>query len=156
MNGRTTSKEERTVAACSYLTWIAGFWLIGPVAVYLLYREKSRYVAFHAVQAIVVSAGLSILMPVLWVGGMLAVFLLPFALGKSAVPGVMLTGMWAVFAIVLIVPMLWMLLGAWRAFHGERWRVPLAWRVARRFTKDDGLAPHQPSPLDNLRPRGPR
>lgn len=146
------TQEEKLLAACAYLTWIMGFWIVGPIAIYLLYRHKSRYVAFHSIQAIVVSVGLSVLAPVLWIGGVLAVFLFSFATERAPMPGVLLVSMYGVFIIVLVVPMLWMLLGAWRAFQGRSWRVPLAWRIAERFTQDDGQSPQAPSPFPNVHP----
>lgn len=151
-DGATTNQEERLLSACAYLTWIVGFWIVGPVAIYLLYREKSRYVAFHCIQAIVVSVGLTIIAPVFWILGLLLVFAVSLTGSDGPMPGVLVFGMYGVFILVLIVPMLWMLLGAYRAFQGQRWRVPLAWRVAKKFTQDDGQAPQQPSPFQNIYP----
>ncbi len=141
--GEHTDKEERMVAACSYLTWLAGFWIIGPILLYLIYRDKSRYVAFHCIQSIVLSVGLTVLAPILWVMGLVIMFLVSMALGPKSMPAFMFIGYWGVFAVALLVPLVWMLWGAWRAFEGHRWKVPLAWRIARRFTEDDGRQPFQ-------------
>ena len=155
-DGASVDQEERLVAACTYLSWLVGFWIIGPVALYLLYREKSRYVAFHAIQSIVVSIGLTVIAPVLWLGGTLVVFLIAFANGGKAAPALMMFGIYGTMIIAMLIPLVWMLIGAWRAFQGQRWRVPIAWRIAKHFIKDDGQSPQQPSPFQQVYPGGPR
>jgi uncharacterized Tic20 family protein len=136
----TPDKEDRLLAACAYLSWVAGLWIIGPVALYFIYRDKSRYVAFHALQAAALAIGISVLAPVAVVVSAAAPVIGAMALGPKgqaqSLGPFMLAFYLVAMALVFVVPMAWMLLGAWRAYHGQRWRVPLAWRVAKRFVED--------------------
>jgi hypothetical protein len=45
------STEERLLAAAAHLTLFMGFWIVGPLVLYFWQKERSRFVAFHAVQA---------------------------------------------------------------------------------------------------------
>lgn len=47
-----TTKEERLLAAAAYLGYFTGFWLIVPIVIYVFKREQSRFVAHHAVRAV--------------------------------------------------------------------------------------------------------
>ncbi len=147
------TQEEKLLAAGSYVAWVMGFWLIGPIVIYALYREKSRYVAFHAIQSIIVSVCLTLLVPLLLIGGLVVVFLVTAATGDTGpLSAVMMFLLYALCILAALVPMVFMVIGAWRAFNGQRWRFPIAWRLAKRFTKDDGQSPHQPSPFQNIYP----
>ncbi|MBK8258817.1 MAG: DUF4870 domain-containing protein [Polyangiaceae bacterium] len=48
----TPSQEDRILAALSYLGYFLGFWLLIPIVIYVLKREKSRFVAHHALRAV--------------------------------------------------------------------------------------------------------
>lgn len=47
------SQEDRLLAAAAYLGYITGFWLVVPIVVYVFKREKSRFVAHHAMRAVI-------------------------------------------------------------------------------------------------------
>ncbi len=130
-------QEERLLAAASYLTWMAGFWVVGPIAIFLVYKDKSRFVAFHAVQSIVVSVGLTVLMPMVWLLNLVVSFFVAYAVGKSYAAGVVLLAIHGGWAVMVLVPFVCMVVGAWRAYHGVWWRIPLAWRVTERFLAND-------------------
>jgi hypothetical protein len=40
----TPSREDRLLAAAGYLGYFTGFWLVVPIVIYILKREKSRFV----------------------------------------------------------------------------------------------------------------
>lgn len=43
---------DRLLAVLAYLGYLVGLWLVAPIGVYLLRRRRSRFVAHHAAQAI--------------------------------------------------------------------------------------------------------
>ncbi len=45
------TQEERLLAAAGYLGYFTGFWLVVPIVIYVFYRDKSRFVAHHALRA---------------------------------------------------------------------------------------------------------
>jgi uncharacterized protein len=96
-----SASDERTWAMLSHLSVLLNLFtlVLGPVAalvIYLVYRERSRYVAFHSLQSLifqlVVWVGGGALASLAWaVSGALAAFLvgcalMPFALLLSLLP----------------------------------------------------------------------
>ena len=45
---------DRLLAALAYFGYLAGLWLLAPIAVYFLRRRHSRFVAHHAIIALLV------------------------------------------------------------------------------------------------------
>ncbi|MFO0588299.1 MAG: DUF4870 domain-containing protein [Polyangiaceae bacterium] len=45
------SQEDRILAAVSYVGYFTGLWLVAPIVIYVVKREKSRFVAHHALRA---------------------------------------------------------------------------------------------------------
>jgi uncharacterized membrane protein len=102
----------------SYLGWWATgllFWAI---------ERQDRVVLFHAAQATIAFGTLALLMALL-TG--LALLMLSFA---PAGFGVLIAAAAAVWVGAVA---LW-LVALWKASHGERWRIPLAARVAEKAT----------------------
>jgi uncharacterized Tic20 family protein len=135
------SQEDRLLAAASYVGYLAGFWLIVPIVVYVLKREKSRFVAFHALQAIIVHV---LLVPIAIIGvlfGLVATFALAAATDAH--------GRDSSFGLLLVVPYLVGLLVPWgihavlsivcavRAMQGRAARFPVAAWLADRFLEGD-------------------
>ena len=114
----STGLEPRTGAFLAYLAW----WVTG--ALMLVLERRDSFVRFHAAQALV---GLG----AIWVLGA-AVFVLAFAVLSISATG--------------FAAMLWLALGIWavgvgvwlgclvKVFRGERWRMPLAARIADRIS----------------------
>jgi uncharacterized membrane protein len=46
------SQDDRALAAVSHLSFLVGFWLAAPIAIYVIKRKESRFVAFSALQAL--------------------------------------------------------------------------------------------------------
>lgn len=65
------SQEDRMLAAAAYVSYFLGFWIVAPAAIYVLRREKSRFVAHHAIRAIIVQG---LLVPVVALGFLLSFF----------------------------------------------------------------------------------
>jgi uncharacterized Tic20 family protein len=88
-----SSQDERTWAMLSHLTILINLFtgILGPFAaliIYLVFRGRSRYVAFHSLQSfiwqLVIWYGFGILAAILWI---LSVILLPFiGLGCLCMP----------------------------------------------------------------------
>ena len=45
--------DERALATLGYLGYLAGLWLVAPLVLYFLRRKHSRFVAHHAMRALV-------------------------------------------------------------------------------------------------------
>lgn len=135
--GRPTS-DECMVAAIAYASGFIGFWYVGPLAIYLWQRERSRFVAFHAVQAL----ALQLLLTLAWIcfgvlliagvfGGGVA-----RALGNEALGYAIMTIAGLCWLAMLLVPLVWSVQGALRAWHGSRTGAPIVGRLASRVIDD--------------------
>ncbi len=131
--------------------------LLVPLGMYLYFGGRSRYVAFHALQATVFQAlgailyvllggGVAAAIALAWVvSGVLSVvlvgfLLMPVALVMTLVGGYMLAA----------VPLLWLaysLIGAYRTYEGQPFEYPfVAGAVARTMQtpSTDGVVPPAP------------
>jgi uncharacterized membrane protein len=124
------------LAACAHLSFFTGFWLVAPIAIFLIKRKESRFVAFYALQAALVQV-------LFGVGTMLFVILcivLVAAVGVS--------GRHEAAAIVALVPVLGLVAGgaglvlvhlfaAYSAWRGNELSIPLAGHLARAIQGAD-------------------
>lgn len=67
--GPIPSQEDRLLAAAAYLGYVTGFWLVVPIVIYVLKRDKSRFVAHHALRALVLHLVAVPVFVVSWVVG---------------------------------------------------------------------------------------
>ena len=112
-------QEERTFSVLSHLSMflnlLTGF--LGPVAaliIWLVYKDRSRKVAFHALQSMWYQIGWLVILAVGWtVTGLLTMILIGFLL----IP---------VMAVVSVVPFVHAAYAAYRASKGEEYRYPVA------------------------------
>jgi uncharacterized Tic20 family protein len=124
--------------------------LLVPLAMYLYFGGRSRYVAYHALQATVFQAagavlyvlmagGVAASIAIAWViAGVLSVVLIglalmPFALALTLVGGYALVAM----------PLLWVgygLVGAWRTYNGEPFDYPFVAGVVGRTLQGQAVA----------------
>lgn len=118
------TQEERTWAMIAHLSGLAG-WVVGvgqlvvPLVLYLVHRERSRFVAFHALQQLFFQPLLLVVLAVIWVVGY-AIGLLTCGLGLFVIiplAGLVLLGL-GIYAIVYIV---W---SAIEAYNGNWFRLP--------------------------------
>ena len=113
------AQEERTLSVLSHLSMflnlLTGF--LGPVAaliIWLLYKDRSRKVAFHALQSMWYQIGWLVILAVGWtVTGLLTMILIGFLL----IP---------VMAVVSVVPFVHAAYAAYRVSKGEEYRYPVA------------------------------
>jgi uncharacterized Tic20 family protein len=134
------SQEDRLLAVVSHVSFLVGFWLVVPIAVYAIKRKESRFVAFHALQAAMVQVLFGATMTV---GAVLVVVVgVAAGLSRSPVAGVMLTAV----PLLGFVGVCAALLGvhayaAYTAWQGKSWSIPLAGSLARGILgADEGAA----------------
>ena len=126
-----TTRDDRLLAGLAHLAFLGGFWLVAPVAIYVLKRKESPFVAFHALQAtflalaaIPFTIGAWILGMALSIGGALLV-------GERIAPVFAFTWMFAIILPGLCVAVVALVAGL-RALRGESWSIPLLGRLARQ------------------------
>lgn len=134
------TQEDRLFAAVSHLSFFTGFWLVAPIAVYVIKRKQSRFVAFHALQA----ALLQVIFGALTVVGAIVFVVLGVIAGVLHSP--------ALVAVLTIVPLLALAAGslalctihavaAYAAWQGRTWTIPVAGRLASGIIgADEGAA----------------
>ena len=113
------TQEERTWSVMSHLSMflnlLTGF--LGPVAaliIWLVYKDRSRKVAFHALQSMWYQVGWLVILAVGWtVTGLLTMILIGFLL----IP---------VMAVVSVLPFVHAAYAAYRVSKGEEYRYPVA------------------------------
>jgi uncharacterized membrane protein len=117
----STGLPPHVAAALAYLAW----WVTGLL--FLLLERRSAYVRFHALQAVI---GLG----AVWALGC-ACWLLSVPMAFVSARGFQtLIGMALVVWVAGVIPWTVCLRKAW---HGERWKLPLAGALAARLV-DDG------------------
>lgn len=140
VNWQGTTPDERTMATLAHALQIIGTW-IAPLVIFLI-RRQSRFVAFHALQALLLQIVHMILVIVLVIGIFITVF-------ASVVPGIQGNphGQPPV-AIFLVFPLVWVcifamsigvlaiaIIYAIKAGRGEWADYPLLGRLARKILK---------------------
>jgi uncharacterized membrane protein len=124
------------MAAIAHLSFFAGFWLVAPIVIYVMKRKESRFIGFHALQAILVQ----ILSGVLTVAGLVLMIV------GGVVAGALRNEAAAVVVMVLSVLLLALPgLGAlaahgvlaYGAWQGKSWEVPLIGRIAKGILGSD-------------------
>jgi len=116
-------QDERTWSVLAHLSMflnlVTGF--LGPVAalvIWLVYRDRSSRVAFHALQAMWFQIGWLVVLAVGWtVAGLLTIIIIGFIL----LP---------VMAVISVVPFVHAGYAAYRVSKGEDYRYPLASDIA--------------------------
>jgi uncharacterized membrane protein len=133
-------QDDRMLAAAAHLSFVTGFWLIAPIAIYVIKRKESRFVAYQALQ--------SAILHVFWIASgvvsFFGFFVLMAVAGMSRQPA---AGAIAVFAPFLLFGGGGLaILGvhayaAYEAWCGRSWSAPLAGRIATAIMRgDEGAA----------------
>jgi uncharacterized membrane protein len=134
------TQDERTMATLAHALQVVGWW-IAPLIIFLVQR-KSRFVSFHALQALLLQIANLILMA----GFMVLWFVMIFAMianqgaDKNAPP----------VALFIVMPIVWLgFMGMWilvlviaivyaiKAGRGEWANYPVIGKIARRILKMD-------------------
>ena len=114
-----SAQDERTWSVLAHLSMFLNLvtGLLGPVAaliIWLVYKDRSQKVAFHALQSMFYQIGWLVILAVGWTVTML---LLVVLIGFVLIP---------VMAIVSVVPFVHMAYAAYRVSKGEEYRYPFA------------------------------
>ena len=115
--GTTTGLEPRTAAALAYLA--------GPFsgALMLWVERENTFIRFHACQSVIGLGGLALALLGSYLLAAIAMF----------VSASLVTVLFNVAAVIWIVLVITTVLCAWKAWSGERWRLPLVADYADRF-----------------------
>ena len=114
-----SAQEERTWSVLSHLSMFLNLFtgFLGPVAaliIWLVYKDRSRRVAFHALESMWYQIGWLVILAVGWtVTGLLTMILIGFLL----IP---------VMAIVSVVPFVHAAYAAYRVSRDDNYRYPIA------------------------------
>jgi len=110
------TSEERLLAALSHGAFFI-FQVITPLVIYLLYKDKSPFVARHAKEALVVQLAFAIA----WaIGGILTIILI------GAVMLALVGLAWVGYAVCAVI-------GVIKAANGDEFQYPLTTRWAQKF-----------------------
>jgi hypothetical protein len=99
------------------LNLVSGFFgVVVPLVIYLIYKERSRYVAYQSLQAFLFQI-------VCWVGGWALVAILGI---MSAVPliGLLCLPLMLLSLLIPVVPLIYGLVAAIRSNNGEDFKYP--------------------------------
>ena len=134
------TQDERTMAMLAHALQLIGSW-IAPLIIFLINR-KSRFVSFHALQALLLQIAHVIVVVVFFVGWFTLMFTTIVVQGTAKPPGQ------PPIVLFLIFPLLWLvLIGTWitvlifaimytvKAGRGEWAEYPVLGRIARRILK---------------------
>ena len=135
----TITQDERTMATLAHALQVVGWW-IAPLIIFLT-RRKSRFVSFHALQALLLQIVYMVLMAAFMAVWFLAFFLTIVQHQGDKTPPVAVfvlvplvwfgfMFMWAVVVVIAIVY-------AIKAGRGEWANYPLIGRIAGRILKLD-------------------
>jgi uncharacterized membrane protein len=103
---------------------------VAPVAIYVLKRKESPFVAFHALQAAFLALAAIPLTIAAWVGLVAGSVVTAMLIGERA-QAVLLAGwLGALLLPGLIIAALAIVAGL-RALQGERWSIPVLGRIAQ-------------------------
>lgn len=132
------TQDERTMATLAHALQVVGWW-IAPLIIFIVQR-KSRFVSFHALQALLFQIAYLILMigcMVLWFATIFST-VLQQGPDKSAPPPalfILMPVIWLGFMSAWIVMLVVAILYAIKAGRGEWAAYPILGRLARRILK---------------------
>jgi uncharacterized Tic20 family protein len=139
LNGLDTTQDERTMATLAHALQLIGSW-IAPLIIFLI-RRQSRFVSFHALQALLLQIIHTIIVIALMILWFVTIFSTVFHQTSGRPP--VLTP-----AVFLLIPLVWLgfmtlwvgtlviaIIYAIKAGHGEWADYPLVGRLARKMLK---------------------
>ena len=146
---RLPSSDERVLAGVSHLAICGGFWLIAPLAIFLVKRKDSPFVAFHALQATLLALAAVPLGIASWLLALVVSVAGALLLGQDAAAVLPVLWLGPLLLPMLLVGATGVVAGV-RAFHGRTWAIPVIGRFARAILAEpkrwDPLAPAPVSP----------
>jgi uncharacterized Tic20 family protein len=140
---RAPSGEEKMIAAATYLLGFVGFWLVGAVLIYFWQRDKSRFIAYHAVQSVILQMTIFlavVLALVATIAGVVGSSILASSSRAEWHGWVIMVLIIFGYGFCLVAPVYWALRGAWVAAHGRLYEAPLFGRLAHRLVDTQASA----------------
>jgi uncharacterized membrane protein len=138
VNQLVTTPDERTMGTLAHVLQLVGGW-IAPLVIFLV-KRNSRFVSFHALQALLLQ-GLYILLMMLLMGVFLVVLMFSIAFHQPAAQNNPLPA-----GFIILFPMVWLAMMGWWVFmlvvaivygikagRGEWAEYPLLGPLARRI-----------------------
>jgi uncharacterized protein len=144
------TQDERTMATLAHALQVVGWW-IAPLIIFLVQR-KSRFVSFHALQALLLQIAYLVLMVGFMVVWFAAFFGIMIHHGNDNAPPptffILMPIIWLGFMGMWITVLVIVIIYAIKAGRGEWADYPVIGRIARRIlkmNKTDAMADY-PSP----------
>lgn len=134
------TQDERTMATLAHALQVVGWW-IAPLIIFLVQR-KSRFVSFHALQALLLQIAYLILMVgfmVLWFAAFFGIMIHQQGINNAPPPAffIMMPLIWLGFMGMWVTVLVIAIVYAIKAGRGEWANCPIIGRVARRILKMD-------------------
>ncbi len=104
------------LALLGYVVWVGAY--VAPLVVYLVYKDKSQFVAFHALQSLFFQLALLV------VGAICVLLALTIVLACIAIPAI---------ALISIGALAYIIVAAIRAYNGELFEYWLVGKWARQI-----------------------
>ncbi len=132
------------LAACAHLSFLVGFWFVAPIAIYVIKRKESRFVAFHALQAAVLHflfwVGSGVAAGFVVVGSIILGVSLQANRGAEVVFSLLAFAPFLIFGLAMMAILVTHAFAAWSAWEGNTWSIPIAGSIARRILDRDESA----------------
>jgi len=117
------SEDDKLWAMLSHLSGFLGYsvamgQIVAPLVIYLIYKEKSKFIAFHALQSLYFQLAIIVTAIVLFVFSLITLGLGFFL----AVPVLLILG-----ALAIVYP----IIGAIQSYQGEMFEYPIVGKMAR-------------------------
>lgn len=121
-----TTQDDRLWAMLAYLlTFVAP--IIAPLVIFLVKKDSSRFVGFHALQSLFIHLGIGALS--------VAVVMLSFALALLGPAAILAIPLWILVWAAGLAGLLFTIVAAIKAFAGEWYVVPIIGSFARSYTR---------------------
>ncbi len=134
------TQDERTYATLAHALQVVGWW-IAPLIIFLLHR-RSRFVSFHALQALLWQGCLIIFYACFMVGWMAFIFSFAFRQAQGGTPAppppglfIWLPLMWLGFMAIWVFTLVLAIVYAVKAGRGEWANYPVLGGLSRRILK---------------------
>jgi uncharacterized protein len=121
--GYDSTQDDRLWSMLSYVLSIFTAF-IAPLIVFLVKKDTSRFVAFHAMQSLIMYAGYGILG--------IAIFLVSLVLGMLGPLALLALPLFIAYWILGIAIFVFTIVAAIKSFSGEWYEIPVIGKVARR------------------------
>lgn len=145
------SQEDRLLAAAAYLGYFTGFWLVVPIIVYVVKREKSRFVAHHAMRALIlhlVAVPLGIVCALVsmavGIGTMVALGPKSGRGNEDVMAGLFVFFVWGSWLLPFLLYFVMTVLASIRAFQGRVNKLSWVGRLAEWFLRQDKTVAAEP------------